>query len=133
MGTWEADWNRDMLERIAALLFALADLADLAACAPYRRRRQVLEILSHGEAVACPFVIALATGAPMPADGPAEAPETAGDAVRLAGSLRALALALCVLLARRSALRRAAHPRAGWHGPARPEGRQTLSFAPDTS
>lgn len=134
MGSWEADWNRDVLERIAALLFALAGLADFAANASYRRRRQVLGILSHGEAEARAFVIALATGAAMPGDEPADVPETPGDAARLAASFRALALALCALLARRSALPlTAAYPRTDWRKSARPACRQAPLFAPDTS
>jgi hypothetical protein len=95
MGDWDrnANWNRDVLERIVALLFALAHLADLAAGAPYLRRRQVLDVLSHGEAEARAFLFG---GAPMPADVPGEA----NDAARLAASFRALALVLCAMLAR---------------------------------
>jgi hypothetical protein len=107
MGSWETDWNRDVLERIVVLLLALANLADLAADAPFLRRRQVLEILSHGEAEARAFV--LGAGAPAFTD----AAESAGDAARLAVRLRALALALCVLLTCRSALPGATGPRAG--------------------
>lgn len=129
MGRWEADWNRDVLKRIVSLLFALADLADLAVNAPYRRRRQVLGLLSHGEAEARAFVIALATAGAATVD----VPETPGDAARLAARFRALALALCALLARRSALPRAAYPRADWRKPAGPADRQAPSLAPDTS
>jgi hypothetical protein len=96
----ETNWSRDVLERIVVLLFALANLADFAAGAPYLRRRQALGILSCGEVVARAFVIEMATGAPISADGL----EAACDAERLAVSFRALALMLCVLLARRSAL-----------------------------
>ena len=103
----QANWDRDVLERIVALLFALANLADLAAGAPFHRRRQVLEILGHGEAEARAFVIGMVFGAPALPD----APETA-DALRLAVSFRALALALCLLLARRFAPPGAAGPRA---------------------
>jgi hypothetical protein len=97
MAGWDrnADWNRDVLERIVALLFALANLADLAAGAPYLRRRQVLEILSHGEAEAWAFVMGLPPGAAVPLD----APDSVGDAARLAASFRALALTLCAVLA----------------------------------
>jgi hypothetical protein len=91
----QANWNRDVLERIVALLFALANLADLAAGAPFLRRRQVLAILSYGEAEARAFVIGVATGAPAPAD----TLESTGDAERLAASFRALALLLSALLA----------------------------------
>jgi hypothetical protein len=96
MGSWETDWNRDVLERIVALLFALANLADLAAGAPFHRRRQVLAILSHGEAEARAFLIGVATGEPAPED----VLESTGDAARLAASFRALALVLCAMLAR---------------------------------
>jgi hypothetical protein len=95
MDSWETDWNRDVLERIVALLFALADLADLAAGVPFLRRRQVLGILSHGEAEARAFLVGISNGAPATAD----AFESAGDASRLAARLRALALLLCALLA----------------------------------
>jgi hypothetical protein len=112
MADWDrkASWNRDVLERIVALLFALANLADLAAGAPFLRRRRVLEILSHGEAEAWAFVMGLPPGAAVPADEP----ESAGDAERLAASFRALALMLCALLAhtKLSALPGATGPRA---------------------
>jgi hypothetical protein len=96
MENWETDWSRDALERIVVLLFALANLADLAAGAHYFRRRQVVEILSHGEIEARAFVIGISTGAPTSPDEL----EYTGDAVRLAVRFRALALVLCVLLAR---------------------------------
>ena len=95
MGSWETDWSRDVLERIVVLLFALANLADLAAGAPYRRRRQVVGILNCGEVVARAFVIGMATGAPTSPDDL----ESSGDAACLAVRLRALALMLCLLLA----------------------------------
>jgi hypothetical protein len=109
MGNWEASWNRDVLERIVALLFALADLAELAAGLPFLRRRRLLGILSCGAAEASAFVMGVAAGAPSCP----EAPESAGDAARLAVRFRALALALCAMLAWRSALPDAAGPRAG--------------------
>jgi hypothetical protein len=136
MGDWDgqANWNRDVLERIVALLFALANLADLAAGAPYLRRRQVLGILSYAEAEARAFVIGLAIGEPAPEDAPADI----GDALHLAASFRALALALCAMLARAklSALSGATGPRAGRpshqiSGPA--VRRLEASPAPDTS
>ncbi len=108
MEDWEgqANWNRDVLERIVALLFALASLADLAAGAPYLRRRQVLGILSHGEAEARAFLFG---GEPVPSD----ALENTGDAARLAARFRALALVLCALMAqaRQFTLDDAAGPR----------------------
>jgi hypothetical protein len=108
MGDRETDWSREVLERVVALLFFLAGLADRAAGAPYLRRRQVLGILSHGEAEARAFLIAMATGASAPVD----LPEPDGDATRLAIRLRALALLLCAMLAWRIALPGAAGPRA---------------------
>jgi hypothetical protein len=131
MKNWETDWNRDVLERIVALLFALAGLADLAASAPFHRRRRVLGILSQGEADARAFLIGISTDAPAPAD----APEQAGDAACLAARLRMLALLLCAMLAqpKLSALPGAAGPRAGRCKPAGQAGRLASSPAPDTS
>jgi hypothetical protein len=96
----ETDWSRDALERIVALLFALANLADLAAGAPFLRRRRVLGIVNRGEIEARGFVIGMVSGAQVSAD----ALEPSGDAASLAVRLRALALVLCVLLARRGGL-----------------------------
>jgi hypothetical protein len=108
MENWETNWNRDVLERIVVLLFALAGLADLAAGLPVLRRRQVLAILSHGEAEARAFLIGISTGAPTSSDEL----ESAGDATCLAARLRALALLLCAMLAQ-TALLGVADPRAG--------------------
>jgi hypothetical protein len=119
MGIWETDWSRDALERIVILLFALANLADRAAGASYLRRRRVLDILSDGEVVARAFVIGVATGAVAPED----MPEFAGDAACLAVRLRALALALCVLLM----ARRFAHPGAAGQSACRPSYRISRS------
>jgi hypothetical protein len=94
MNGWETDWSRDALERIVALLFSLAGLADRAAGVSFLRRRRLLGILTHGEAEARAFLIGMATGAPIQADEL----ETTGDAALLAVRLRALALMLCVLL-----------------------------------
>jgi hypothetical protein len=129
---WETDWSRDLLERIVALLFALSGLADLAAGAPFHRRRQVLGILSHGEAEARAFLFG---EAPIPAEAPGEA----GDAARLAVRFRALALVLCALLAQaaRSALpvvvgAQAGRPPHGISGPAVRRTAAPASPAPDT-
>jgi hypothetical protein len=100
MADWETSWNRDVLERIVVLLFALANLADLAAGASFLQRRRVLGILSHGEAEARAFLVGISTGAPVPAD----ALESTGDASRLAARLRALALLLCAMLAQAALL-----------------------------
>jgi hypothetical protein len=131
---WETGWSRDALKRIVALLFALANLADLAAGAPYLRRRRVLGILSHGEIEARAFVIGMATGAAISVD----ALETTGDAARLAVRLRALALVLCVLLtqAARFTTPGAAGPLAGGHKISAPAARWLDAAAPpafDTS
>jgi hypothetical protein len=128
-GDRKANWNRDVLERIVALLFALAGLADRAAGAPFHRRRQVLGILSHGEAEARAFLFG--AGAPVPSDTPGEA----ADAARLAIRLRALALVLCVMLSQAAtfALPGAAVPPTGREKPARRVGRQATASAPDTS
>jgi hypothetical protein len=110
MADWEAHWDRDVLKRIVAMLFALADLADRAAGARYLRRRQVLGILNCGEVEARAFVVGMVCGEPILAD----TLEQTGDAARLAVRLRALALMLAVLLlARRSALPGAADPQSG--------------------
>jgi hypothetical protein len=108
MGDREANWNRDVLERIVALLFALANLADLAAGASFFRRRRVLGIVSYGEVEARAFVIGMACGAEVPID----ALERDHDPVLLALRLRALALVLCAMLAQGFALPSAAGPRA---------------------
>ena len=108
MWDWETGWDRDALKHIVALLFALANLADLAAGAPYLRRRQVLGILNHGEIEARAFVIGMATGAPTSPDEL----ESSGDAACLAVRLRALALMLCLLLAQGFTLPGAVGPRA---------------------
>jgi hypothetical protein len=109
MAGWdrEVNWSRDALERIVVLLFALANLADLAAGAPFLRRRQVLGILNCGEIEARAFVIGISTGALVSADDL----EQTDDAARLAVRLRALALMLCLLLAQGFALPGAAGPR----------------------
>ena len=125
----QANWNRDVLERIVALLFALANLADLAAAAPFLRRRKVLGILCPAEAEARAFVIG--PGVPTMVD----TPESAGDAERLAASFRALALALCLLLAQAalSGLPGATGAQAGGRRSARRSGRHAAPSAPDTS
>jgi hypothetical protein len=131
MNGWDrnADWSRDALERIVALLFALANLADLAAGASFLRRRQVVGILSCGEIEARAFVIGMATGAPISSDEL----ESSGDAAFLAVRLRALALMLCFLLARPFAPPGATGPRADWRKPAEPVCGQAAPSAPDTS
>jgi hypothetical protein len=135
MESWEASWNRDVLERIVALLFALANLADLAAGTSFLRRRRVLGILNQGEAEARAFLFGMATGVSMATGVPDDAPERAGDAARLAVRLRALALVLCAFLAQAAtfALPGAAGPRAGREKPAGRAGREAAPVAFDTS
>jgi hypothetical protein len=132
MAGWDGkanNWNRDVLERIVVLLFALAGLADRVAGAPFLRRRQVLEILAYGEAEARSFVIGMVCGEPVSAG----ALEPTDDAARLAVSFRALALALCILLARRVALSGARSARAGQRETAEPADCPAPPPAPDTS
>jgi hypothetical protein len=131
MAGWEADWSRDVLERIVALLFALAGLADLAAGAPFLRRRRVLAILDSGEAEARAFLLGTASGAAVSM----AAPESADDAARLAARLRALALLLCMMLAQPPlpAPCAALGPRAGQDRYAGRAGRPAAPPAPDTS
>ena len=85
-----------MLDRIVALLFAIADLAELAAGAPEARRCLVLSFIRNGEAVSRD---AFGVRARHPADGRGNSAATLGltgdgpeDALALAMSLRALAL-----------------------------------------
>jgi hypothetical protein len=132
MAGWdgEANWNGDVLKRIVVLLFALANLADRAAAAPFLRRRQVLGILNRGEVEARAFVIGVAAGAAIPVD----ALESTGAAARLAVRLRALALILCVILAQAPpAPRIAIDHRAGQDGPAGRADRDAVPPAFDTS
>jgi hypothetical protein len=131
MEHWETNWNRDVLGRIVALLFALADLADLASGLSALHRRRVLGILSCGEAEARAFLVGTATDA----QAPACAPERTGDAACLAARFRALALLLCALLTQgvQFTLPSMGGPRAFWRNPAAPAGRRAAVPAPDTS
>ena len=62
------EWNRrvererDVLERMLALLLALAALVDRAAGLPAARRLHLLAILGYGEAEARDFIIAYPRG-----------------------------------------------------------------------
>ena len=110
------DWKRAIEEeraalgRIVALLFALADLAELAAGRSAFVRSLVLWILRQAETVARDFVAGSADAPTMPVL-PAEG---LADALRLAASLRALArqierqagflLALCGQIGEHAAL-----------------------------
>ena len=95
MEEWGTDGGYDVLERIVALLFSLATVADVAVGLSAPRRRYLLGILSVAEAEAHGFLIG--AGAPVSAAGQ----DTADDALRLAARLRALAMLLIVMLAQR--------------------------------
>ena len=91
----------EMIDRIVALLLAIADLAERAAGVPDARRSLVLAIIRRAETAACDLAGASTNGfanrqrvpsRPIAAgDGPEDTPE---DAMALAMSLRALALML---------------------------------------
>ena len=129
MEEWETGWSRDVLERIVALLFSLADIADIAAGLPAPRRRHILGILSVGETEAWAFLIGTAPGTPAPTD----ALDSAGDAERLAARLRTQALLLIVMLLQRLEQPGAVDLRTDRETPARQAGRLASLAAPDTS
>jgi hypothetical protein len=116
-----------VLGRIVALLFSLADLADIAAGLPAPRRRYLLGILGVAEAEAHGFLIGI--GTPVSAGGQ----DTADDALHLAARLRALAMLLMALLMQEATLPNATHPFVGRQTPAGPVARPASSAAPDTS
>lgn len=99
-----SDWNRqvnrqrDVLERILALLFLLAGLADRAASEPGHRRRHALAILACAEAEARALVVGLA-GAPVEGGVAPRGCASAADAEHLAAGFRVLALVLGAMLA----------------------------------
>jgi hypothetical protein len=140
MHSWDgqANWEHDVLERIVALLFALAGLAEMAGALPARRRRWVLGILGWGEAAARAFLTGMAPDtpfrdvAPFREDVPDPADVPAGDALLLAARFRALALMLVALVAR-AALSERPGIGAGGHERAWQACRQATSPAPDTS
>lgn len=107
---WNTETNRTWLLRIAALLFALADLADQASLRSRFVRRRVLAALRPAEDAAyrCIADAARACGAPVPANAivaagewmaAADEGDDADDAARLALRLRALAVALVLMQA----------------------------------
>ena len=128
----EVERNRDALERIVALLLALAGLADRASGLPAARRLDLLCILGHGAAEARAFV----TGAAFGRCEEETEFHTADDAARLAAGFRALALLLAAILARAGRiarwLRREARVKAGLptmqRKPVEPRGR-TVRYA----
>ena len=103
--------DRNVLERILALLLALAGLTDRAAGLPTARRLQLLAVLGHGETMARDLILAMAsdlrpiTPAEATARSPASVPypctpvREVDDAALLAARFRVLALALGVMLA----------------------------------
>jgi hypothetical protein len=109
MVEWKAEAERDILKRIIALLFALAELADRASLAPFPVRCHVLCILRPAEAVIQAFIINMARdlGASLLPQAYLTISEQIcmpdgndpADATRLALRLRVLALALVSLLA----------------------------------
>lgn len=95
---WTRRLNRNRLERIVALLLALAVLAERAAGLTGPRRRSALGILGYAEAEARAFVIAMAQESGTPAEPAAEMAPAHGQAERLAAGFRALALILGAML-----------------------------------
>jgi hypothetical protein len=95
--------DRQTVERIVALLFAFAALADRAGTRPLPIRVAVLWFLRVAEGVACDFIIELAheTGVDANVAVPPRAHDIADDAKRLARSFTALA-ELLTGIARRS-------------------------------
>lgn len=96
-----AETGREVLKRIVALLFALAELADRASLASRSVRYQMLAILHLAEAVAQTLVIGKARdfGLPTPLQTSLGG-DGSDDMTRLALSLRILALALASLAER---------------------------------
>jgi len=127
MEEWGTDGGYDVLGRIVALLFSLADLADIAAGLPASRRRYLLDILGVAEAEAHGFLIGI--GAPVSAGGQ----DTADDALRMAARLRALAMLLIVMLAQRFELLGAVTLCADRERTARMKSLLARLAAPDTS
>jgi hypothetical protein len=136
----KAERDGRALQRIAALLFALAALAGRAAVAPFPVRLVVLAVLRRAEAIAWAFAVEAASvpaaryaGRPLPCvalTGTADAAHDNADAVRLAVSFRTLAIVVSVwatrLVASAAVLSTArltfflkrARPGRGWQGAA---------------
>lgn len=99
--------HNEALRRVVALLLALAGLAERAACRSRPVRCMVLWLLRPAERSAWAFAAEAGWAASpfVPVECPARAPgDGAGDAVRLAGRLRALAAVFSALI-HRAALR----------------------------
>ena len=84
------------LQRIVALLFALADLAEQAAAAPHDVRSLVLMILRSAEPATQGILFDTGYGQPAPA---ASESDSADDALRLAERFRTLAALLLSITA----------------------------------
>jgi hypothetical protein len=99
---WTGRENRQALQRIAALLFAFAALADRAGARPRPIRVSVLWLLRAVESIAWEFVVAVAQESGVGPDVavPAYAHNIADDAGRLARSFTALAELLADLARR---------------------------------
>ena len=95
-GSGQTERSGVALQRIVALLFALAELAERAADAPHRVRSLVLMILRTAEPV--PQGIVFETGYGQPALAAYES-DSPADALRLAERFRALAGLLLSLTA----------------------------------
>ena len=136
----EIERERAVLERIVALLLALAGMAERACALPAPARLRLLAILGFGEEAARELVIGLTPGAPGEIGDFASPP--AGHADGLAARFRVLALVLATLLA--TARQLAGVLAQGWRhglpvpqrGPAGPivlRRAEQAPFAPDTS
>jgi hypothetical protein len=99
---WTGRENRQARQRIAALLFAFAVLADRAGARPRPIRITVLWLLRAVESIAWEFVIAVAreSGVGQHLEVPAYAHDIADDAGRLARSFTVLAELLTDLASR---------------------------------
>jgi len=104
-GNGQIGWERKALQRIVALLLALADLAERAAGASHPARCLALCSLRHADAVARAFVIGSNCGAARTQYAPALVAVHDGfepaDAINLALSLRLLALVVQTIAAQR--------------------------------
>lgn len=94
---WSRRLDRSGLERIVALLFAFAVLAERAAGLSGALSNRALGILAYAEAEARAFVIAMAQETGTPSEPGAEVAHCRAE--KLAASFRALALVLTVMLA----------------------------------
>jgi hypothetical protein len=102
---WQIETDRNVLMRIAAILLALADLAERAAGASRPVRYQVLWALRQADEVVSEFVTGSACDAACqwpPASSPACCGFDPADAENLAASLRMLAFMVQAMAARAS-------------------------------